>query len=368
MCDTVHVPCLWTAQPPPSSTPAPGQALVIGQGENLTLTLTTMRTVLLLLLLVVVVVVAAAAADARGTTWAVRLHTPRASPSPSPPLSQREEELALLRTAGSDAARAEAVKAYARTRAAVAAEAGAAAASLAATWGLSYAPVADALPDTYLLWANASVSDDEAGRVAATLAADARVRRATLLLPLVRTTRAPVPVRGSVSRSVAFNDPAYGQQWHLPLMLAPEAWQLGYTGSGVTVAVVDDGVDYTGPDLQGPYRAAGSTDLVDGDTSPMPATGDTHGTRCASEIVATPNNNYCGVGVAYGALLSGAQRVARTHQARTYMRGTGNPSHTGTQEDVATHPIHINTHACIDERDWPRRPRSDMGSGAHAQA
>ncbi len=30
-----------------------------------------------------------------------------------------------------------------------------------------------------------------------------------------------------------------------------------------------------------------------------------HGTRCAGEIVAVANNDYCGVGVAYGAKIAG---------------------------------------------------------------
>ena len=35
-----------------------------------------------------------------------------------------------------------------------------------------------------------------------------------------------------------------------------------------------------------------------------------HGTRCAGEISALPNNNVCGVGVAYGAKFSGTIGVA----------------------------------------------------------
>ena len=59
--------------------------------------------------------------------------------------------------------------------------------------------------------------------------------------------------------------------------------------------------------LQDNYNAAGSWDFNGNDDDPMPdgskATNH-HGTRCAGEIAAVPNN-VCGVGVAYGAKVSG---------------------------------------------------------------
>ncbi|MFM8526337.1 MAG: S8 family serine peptidase [Cyanobacteriota bacterium] len=42
-----------------------------------------------------------------------------------------------------------------------------------------------------------------------------------------------------------------GLFWGLDRLGAPEAWSAGYTGSGITVAVVDTGVDYTHTDLDG---------------------------------------------------------------------------------------------------------------------
>lgn len=41
-----------------------------------------------------------------------------------------------------------------------------------------------------------------------------------------------------------------GNRWGVDLIKAPEVWARGYTGQGVTVAVIDSGVDITHPDLQ----------------------------------------------------------------------------------------------------------------------
>ncbi|MCX5412223.1 type VII secretion-associated serine protease mycosin [Streptomyces sp. NBC_00059] len=48
----------------------------------------------------------------------------------------------------------------------------------------------------------------------------------------------------------AFADSARSEQWHLDAMKAEEMWKTS-TGEGVTVAVIDSGVDATNPDLTG---------------------------------------------------------------------------------------------------------------------
>ncbi|MEV0953963.1 S8 family serine peptidase [Promicromonospora sp. NPDC050249] len=62
-----------------------------------------------------------------------------------------------------------------------------------------------------------------------------------------------------------------------PQIGAPEAWQAGFTGEGVTVAVLDTGIDATHPDLDevvvGERDFSGKGDVVDGDG---------HGTHVAS--------------------------------------------------------------------------------------
>ncbi|XP_021093508.1 proprotein convertase subtilisin/kexin type 7 isoform X2 [Heterocephalus glaber] len=211
-------------------------------------------------------------------------------------------------------------------------------------------------------------------------------------------------------RTVHFNDPKYPQQWHLCVIGFPPhllqnnqrspgrdinvtgVWERNVTGRGVTVVVVDDGVEHTVQDIapnyvSGPepharpmsellphYASAlfpslagtepnqiasevgwgafsspvpasfaawqlgcsrcsspkgedlsrtscfllllplcrspeGSYDLNSNDPDPMPhpdlENGNHHGTRCAGEIAAVPNNSFCAVGVAYGSRIAG---------------------------------------------------------------
>ncbi|KAG8434517.1 hypothetical protein GDO86_012772 [Hymenochirus boettgeri] len=117
-------------------------------------------------------------------------------------------------------------------------------------------------------------------------------------------------------RSLHFNDPKYPQQWHLNNHINPGmdinvtgVWEKNVTGQGVTVVVVDDGVQHTLQDIQPNYCPEGSYDLNSNDPDPMPhPDGDSdnrHGTRCAGEIAAVPNNSFCAVGVAFGSRIAG---------------------------------------------------------------
>ncbi|XP_076000128.1 proprotein convertase subtilisin/kexin type 7 [Genypterus blacodes] len=117
-------------------------------------------------------------------------------------------------------------------------------------------------------------------------------------------------------RSLAFNDPRYPKQWHLHNdhnkgmdINVTAVWERNITGQGVTVVVVDDGVEHTHLDIQPNYSPEGSYDLNSNDPDPMPhpdAHSDNHhGTRCAGEISAVPNNSICAVGVAYGSKVAG---------------------------------------------------------------
>jgi subtilisin family serine protease len=110
-----------------------------------------------------------------------------------------------------------------------------------------------------------------------------------------------------------------GSQLDLDTIKAPEVWAQGFTGQGMTVAVVDTGVDYTHPDLQSniwqnPEEIPGNgidddhngyVDDVHGwnfvDTeSNDPIDLEGHGTHVAGTIAAT-NNGFGTTGIAYGA-------------------------------------------------------------------
>lgn len=78
-----------------------------------------------------------------------------------------------------------------------------------------------------------------------------------------------------------------------PFIGANEAWDVGYTGEGVTVAVIDTGADYTHPDLADAFGDYKGWDFVDNDDDPQETpVGDprgeetAHGTHVSGTIAA----------------------------------------------------------------------------------
>ena len=108
-----------------------------------------------------------------------------------------------------------------------------------------------------------------------------------------------------VYASAAPNDPLYAtHQWHYPLVRLPEAWDV-VTGSPLVVAVVDTGVRFDHPDLQG--VGAGGWDFVDGDSDAsdpgcpvVDPTEPSHGTHVAGTVAARTNNGVGAAGVTWG--------------------------------------------------------------------
>jgi len=88
------------------------------------------------------------------------------------------------------------------------------------------------------------------------------------------------------------DDPYRSQQWDLGKMNVPAA-SAKSTGSGVTVAVIDTGVDASHPDLAG--QVLPGIDIVAGGTTGVATDPNGHGTHVAGTIAALTGN---GVGVA----------------------------------------------------------------------
>jgi hypothetical protein len=67
-----------------------------------------------------------------------------------------------------------------------------------------------------------------------------------------------------------------------------------------------EGLDYGHPDVIDSFSQETSYDFNQRTPLQIPKhVGDNHGTRCAGQVVGKPNNSMCGVGLAFGARLSG---------------------------------------------------------------
>ncbi|CAI9721293.1 furin-like protease kpc-1 isoform X1 [Octopus vulgaris] len=121
-----------------------------------------------------------------------------------------------------------------------------------------------------------------------------------------------------VKRNVNFNDPKWNMMWYLNRghgldMNVRRAWERGYTGQGVVVTILDDGIERDHPDLRRNYDDQASYDVNDHDPDPTPRYDYTnenrHGTRCAGEVAAEKDNLICSVGVAYDASIGGVRML-----------------------------------------------------------
>lgn len=108
--------------------------------------------------------------------------------------------------------------------------------------------------------------------------------------------------------------PGYGQTWHqvnagIDANLAG-AWSLGYTGAGVIVGIVDQGLQGDHPDLQANYRPDLSKNFsVDPAVANLPQgpliSSDNHGTCVGGVAAARGGNGIGGTGAAPLAQLAG---------------------------------------------------------------
>ncbi|KAJ6652158.1 hypothetical protein lerEdw1_013142 [Lerista edwardsae] len=128
-----------------------------------------------------------------------------------------------------------------------------------------------------------------------------------------------------MKRTVAVvpTDPWFHKQWYMNNDVVPDlnvlsAWSQGYTGSGVVVSILDDGIEKDHPDLVANYDPLASYDFNDNDPDPQPRYNswdeNRHGTRCAGEVAAIANNVVCGAGIAYKAKIGGKELIVHSEK------------------------------------------------------
>jgi subtilisin-like proprotein convertase family protein len=139
-------------------------------------------------------------------------------------------------------------------------------------------------------------------------------------LPLIRRQPGvlkaePLLARMQGKRGFILNDPLLNKEWHLTGSSGANvinAWGPSTDGTGVTIAIVDDGIQHSHPDLAPGYSAADSFDFNGGDPDPEPPSYlfDDHGTACAGVAAAWGNNGIGVAGVAYRAKLAGLRLIS----------------------------------------------------------
>lgn len=96
--------------------------------------------------------------------------------------------------------------------------------------------------------------------------------------------------------AASVNDPAYSKSWALPKIQAPGAWDVA-TGSGVTIAILDTGVDSSHPDLAA--NMVPGWNVYDNNANTADVHG--HGTSVSGTAAMVGNNGAGSAGVAWGA-------------------------------------------------------------------
>lgn len=139
-------------------------------------------------------------------------------------------------------------------------------------------------------------------------------------------------------RRVAPNDPLYTDQWHLNntgqggsvvgIDINVESVWDNYTGQGVTIGIVDDGLEYTHEDIAPNANTTIDFDYRAGDNDPIPEAGDFHGTAVGGLSSAKGNNGIGVSGSAWDAELVGLRLI-------------GGPLGDGTIAQALTHELNI---------------------------
>ncbi|WP_433295476.1 S8 family serine peptidase [Actinoplanes sp. CA-030573] len=139
-----------------------------------------------------------------------------------------------------------------------------------------------------------STTLDDKGRPVSTVGTATDRDAATRLVTRAQRAKNAVSVEVDVPVRTADADPYRPQQWDLDAMRTDKAWSRS-TGKGVTVAVVDTGVDSSHPELAGQVLPGG--DFITGTEGPS-IDPNGHGTHVAGVIAAAAGNGQGIAGVA----------------------------------------------------------------------
>ena len=123
---------------------------------------------------------------------------------------------------------------------------------------------------------------------------------------------------GEVSGQMIPADTYYASSWHLPKIAAPAAWDVA-TGSGVTIAILDGGVESTHPDLAA--RIVPGWNFFDNTSNTSDVTG--HGTKVAGVAAAIGNNSLGATGGAWNAKIM-PMRITDASGSITYFSTVAN--------------------------------------------
>jgi len=105
------------------------------------------------------------------------------------------------------------------------------------------------------------------------------------------------------------DDPSLDSQWHLTASHVIEAWEeYRLFGQNVTVAIVDDGLQWQHEDLQCNYNPVLSYDVSRNQKTVYSWEYDNHGTSCAG-LVGARDNSVCGRGAAFRSTLVGLRAL-----------------------------------------------------------
>lgn len=172
---------------------------------------------------------------------------------------------------------------------------------LAAWGGVQAAPAEEWAKGRVIVQARAGLSEAELGKILKPHGGAAkRMGQSTLFVISLPPTQSEVAVAALLARNphfkfaeldykfapmMAANDPYAGSAWHLSKIGASAAWDASI-GSGITVAVLDSGVDAAHPDLSA--RLVPGWNFYDNNSNTSDVYG--HGTKVAGSVAATINN------------------------------------------------------------------------------